>query len=164
MNIEEAFKEYRDAMVRAMEGFCGDSGAAEDGVSHAFTQALVHRPMLEAMPEGAMKAWLYAAARNGVIDIKRKSSRLIQWGSYDPPDPRSEDTAARLGVEQILEGLSEPLRIPVMLKYYEGMNATEIGEAMELPAATVRTRLRTAMIKLRQHMLPGEQNLLEVIQ
>ena len=163
MRIEEAFKEYRESMLRAMLSFSGDEEAAEDGVSHAFTQALVHRSMLEAMPEPAMKAWLYAAARNAIVDIKRKETRFSHFtgftkfnetGDEEIADPRQEDFTVKLVaqqfVEQLLETLDDSLRIPIELKYYETMNATEIGEAMNLPAATVRTRLRTAMLRLRE--------------
>jgi RNA polymerase sigma-70 factor (ECF subfamily) len=155
VEIEEAFKEDRDAMVRAMAAFSGDEEAAMDGVSHAFAQALANKLMLEAMPEPAMKAWLYAAARNAVVDIKRRENRhkFLAWenGYLDLADPRQDDPAGRAAVELLLEKLPEPLRLPVELKYYQGMSATEIGETMNLPAATVRTRLRTAMLRLREN-------------
>ena len=163
MDIEEAFREYRDSMVRAMVSFSGDEEAAEDGVSHAFAQALAHNNMLEAMPEPAMKAWLYAAARNAIVDIKRREVRLSRFAGVggncqrDPefPDPRQDDFAGRLAMELLLAELPESLRIPVELKYYGAMNATEIGKAMNLPAATVRTRLRTAMLHLRKNFKGG---------
>jgi len=163
MDIEEAFREYRDSMVRAMVSFSGDEEAAKDGVSHAFAQALARRPMLEAMPEPAMKAWLYAVARNAIVDIKRREVRLSRFTGVggicrrtckrDPefPDPRQNDSAERLTMEFLLTKLPESLRIPVELKYFKAMNSTEIGEAMNLPAATVRTRLRTAMLCLRKN-------------
>jgi RNA polymerase sigma-70 factor (ECF subfamily) len=155
MDIEEAFREYRESMVRAMVSFSGDEEAAEDGVSHAFTQALARRLMLEAMPGPAMKAWLYAAARNAIVDIKRREVRLSRFagvgGDLELPDPREDDYAGRLVVEALLGKLPKSLRIPLELKYYGAMNATEIGEAMNLPAATVRTRLRAAMLRLREH-------------
>ena len=143
MEIEEAFREYQEAMLRAMVSFSGDEEAAQDGVSHAFAQALAHKLMLEAMPGPAMKAWLYAAARNAVVDIKRKETRLLpiigKNTDFQFADPRQHDLAGRVAVELLLEKLPESLALPVELKYYEGMNATEIGEAMNLPAATVRT-------------------------
>ena len=155
MEIERAFKEYQDAMVQAMTFFSRDEEAARDGVSQAFAQALANRFMLEAMPEPAMKAWLYAAARNAVIDIKRRETRFVRFSGDNEedgfPDPWEDDPVARAAMESLLEKLPEPLRIPVELKYYKGMNATEIGEAMNLPAATVRTRLRTALRQLREN-------------
>ena len=154
MEIEKAFRECRDAMVRSVTSFSGDEDAAKDSVSHAFAQALVHKIMLEAMPEPAMKAWLYAAARNAAVDIKRREIRLARFAGKndgsDFADPRPDDPAGRAAVESLLEALPESFRIPVELKYYQGMNATEIGEAMKIPAATVRTRLRTAILRLRK--------------
>ena len=154
MEIEEAFREYGEAMVHAMTVFSRDGEAARDGVSHAFAQALARRVMLEAMPEPAMKAWLYAAARNAVTDIKRREIRTgsLTGGNdiHDFSDLRPDDPAGRISVELLLEKLPEALRLPVELKYYRGLNATEIGEEMNLPAATVRTRLLTAMIRMRR--------------
>ena len=151
MDIEEAFREYRETMVRAMVSFSGDAEAAQDGVSHAFAQALANRIMLEAMPEPAMKAWLFAAARNAIVDMKRLEIRYSpdKTGVPDLADPRQDDVAGRISVESLLEELPEALRLPVELRYFNNMNSTEIGEAMNLPAATVRTRLRTAIRRMR---------------
>ena len=153
MDIEEAFREYREGLVRAMTAFSRDAEAAQDGVSHAFTQALANRLMLEAMPEPAMKAWLYAAARNAIVDVKRREVRFLPNGAQfiDTELAREEDIAGRIAIELLLEKLPESLRVPVELKYYDNMNATEIGEAMNLPAATVRTRLRNAMQRMRKN-------------
>jgi RNA polymerase sigma-70 factor (ECF subfamily) len=134
--------------------FSGDNEAALDGVSHAFTQALINKLMLEAMPEPAMKAWLYAAARNAVVDIKRRETRFYRFtgehGNCDIADPRPDETLGKAIAELLIEKLPESLRIPVEMKYYGGMNSTEIGEAMNIPAATVRTRLRAALRQLRE--------------
>lgn len=155
MDIERAFRDYRDTMIQGLTSFSGDEEAARDGVSHAFTQALIHRQMLEAMPEPAMKAWLYSAARNALVDIKRRQARFSAFtnveGASAFADPRQDDPVGRALVEYLLEKLPESLKKTVELKYYEGLNATEIGEAMNLPAATVRTRLRTALRRLREN-------------
>jgi len=154
VEIEKAFREYRDSMIRAMTLFSGDDEAALDGVSHAFTQAMTNKLMLEAMPEPAMKAWLYAAARNAVVDIKRREAHFSRFpgenGDRGLADPRPDDPLGKAITELLIEKLPESLRVPVELKYYGGMNATEIGEAMKVPAATVRTRLRAALRQLRE--------------
>jgi RNA polymerase sigma factor (sigma-70 family) len=136
--------------------FCRDEQAAKDGVSHAFTQALARKQALESMPEPAMKAWLYAAARNAVVDIKRREARFSCLPDEDAycggglsaagirPDP-----ADRAALEALVEKLPPALKAPVRMKYFGGMNASEIGRAMNLPPATVRTRLRTALRMMR---------------
>lgn len=152
MLIEDAYRQYSDRMVHAMLRFCRDEDAAKDAVSHAFTQALVNQAMVESLPDQAAKAWLFTAARNAVQDIKRRESRFTELGDLDLPDPALPDPTSRVTVEVMLDMLPTDLRIPITLKYYQGYNATEIGAAMGLPAATVRTRLRTAIGKMRQSM------------
>jgi RNA polymerase sigma-70 factor (ECF subfamily) len=157
--VEAAYRLYSEAMLQAMVYFCRDEQAARDAVSHAFTQALARKQLLESMPEPAMKAWLYAAARNAVIDIKRREARFSYlpdedaYGSDDSSvfaDIRS-DPADKVAVEVLVEGLPPALRAPVRMKYFGGMNASEIGRVMNLPPATVRTRLRTALRMMRSN-------------
>jgi DNA-directed RNA polymerase specialized sigma24 family protein len=46
------------------------------------------------------------------------------------------------------------MRVVVVLRYYARMNATEVGAAMGIPPATVRTRLKRALGILRERMEP----------
>jgi RNA polymerase sigma-70 factor (ECF subfamily) len=146
--VEAAFREYGKPMLGAMIRFCGDEQAAKDGVSHAFVQALARRGMLEAMPEPAMRAWLYAAARNAVVDSKRRDARLLYLLDGDGSlfaDTRLPDSTGKLTAEALLKKLPHDLGTIVRMKYYGGMNSGEIGVALGSPPATVRTRLRKAL-------------------
>jgi RNA polymerase sigma-70 factor (ECF subfamily) len=102
------------------------------------------------MPEPAMKAWLYAAARNSVVDMKRREKRLTGFLDDDFAESRQIDVTDQVTVAGLLLRLPPELREPVRMKFFERMNATEIGEAMNLPAATVRTRIRRAL-----HLMHG---------
>jgi len=53
--------------------------------------------------------------------------------------------------------LPAQLRAIVALRFYAGMDATEIGIALDVPAATVRTRLRRALIVLRDSLAAGRE-------
>ena len=157
MDIETAFRKLRSDMQRHIASFSGDETAARDAVSQAFTSAWAHRTMLEGMPEPAMKAWLYASARNAVVDMKRRESRFTAMPDYDLPDGCPWDITDRLTVEELMRSLPPDLSIPIHMKYYQGMNSTEIGRIMGIPAATIRTRLRKALTILRQR-LKGESS------
>jgi RNA polymerase sigma-70 factor (ECF subfamily) len=137
--VEAAFKEYGQTMVRAMVSFSRDEEAARDGVSQAFTQAFLHRHLLENMPPPAMKAWLYAAARNAVVDIKRRESRYSSFPDENAwaelADERQLDLTDKAAAAALMEKLPPELREPVRLKYFAAMNATEIGQVMNLPPA-----------------------------
>jgi RNA polymerase sigma factor (sigma-70 family) len=158
MRLQDAFRRYKDEMIRAMTLFCHDGQAVRDGVSHAFTQALTRTPedrrALEEMPEPALKAWLYAAARNAIMDAKRHERLLspIPLEDFDAGSVFGQyqiDHTDRLTVEALLDKLPPALSRLVRMKYFERMNATEIGTALGLPPATVRTRLRTAILMMR---------------
>jgi RNA polymerase sigma factor (sigma-70 family) len=160
VRIETAYRQYYEDMLQAMVYFSRDEQAARDGVAHAFAQALARKPMLETMPEPALKAWLYAAARNAIVDIKRRERRFSYFPDEDAyrgsgssvfTDTRQPDLTDRAAAEALVENLPPDLRTPVRMKYFWGMNASEIGRAMNLPPATVRTRLRTAIRIMRNN-------------
>jgi RNA polymerase sigma-70 factor (ECF subfamily) len=160
--VEAAFKEYGEAMVRAMVYFSRDEQAARDGVSQAFVRGVLHRRFLENMPPPAMKAWLYAAARNAVVDIKRGENRYASFpledGWAEFADERQENPVDKTVAEALMEKLPPELREPVRLKYFAAMDATEIGQVMNLPPGTVRTRLRRALQLMRNYGNHGGKN------
>jgi RNA polymerase sigma-70 factor (ECF subfamily) len=153
--VETAFREYSKVMLGAIIRFCGDEQAARDGVAQAFAQAMAHKQMLEAMPAPAMKAWLYAAARNSVVDAKRREARLLLLSDEDAlsvyADTRLPDLTSRAAAEALLRKLPRDLGTIVRMKYFGGMNSGEIGHALGIPSTTVRTRLRRAMRIMREN-------------
>jgi RNA polymerase sigma-70 factor (ECF subfamily) len=152
MQVEAAFRNYGKAMLGAMIRFCRDEQAAQDGVSQAFAQALARKGMLEALPEPAMRAWLYAAARNAIVDAKRREARLSCLADEEALSPISPLSGPADGalVEILLRKLPPKLGIIVRMKYFGRMSASQIGLALAVPAATVRTRLRRALRIMRQ--------------
>jgi RNA polymerase sigma-70 factor (ECF subfamily) len=71
-------------------------------------------------------------------------------------DPGASDQMAALDLRQAVNKLESNYRVVVVLRYYAGMDATEIGVVLGLPAATVRTRLRRALTLLREHLIASE--------
>ena len=65
---------------------------------------------------------------------------------------------AEIDLRQALRELPDDLRLIVTLRYFGGMDATEIGHALNMPPSSVRTRLRRALGLLRQQLFtPDEQ-------
>lgn len=64
--------------------------------------------------------------------------------------PGAGEHAALLDLRQAVLGLSDDLRQVVALRFYAGMDSTQIGELLGEPAATVRGRLRRALLRLRE--------------
>lgn len=142
--LEVYYENNKNKLVSTLTSYCGDKEAAKDAVQEAFLKALENREILSLMPEKALWSWLYTTAKNAMTDEKRKTSRLAPYDEYDEADPSGDPTDAIM-VKQLLHNLPEHLIHIVSLRYFGGLNSTEIGRLKGLPPATVRSQLRAAI-------------------
>ena len=103
-----------------------------------------------------LKAWLIRTALNRCADLHRFRLRRPVLALEDLPElVQPDDEAAELWAA--VSRLPEKARAAVHLYYAEGYSAEEIGQLMHGPAATVRTRLHRARMKLRD-LLGGSED------
>ena len=75
--------------------------------------------------------------------------RLTAW--VRPPTHAAapfEQDDERRSVRRALRQLDDSLRVPLVLRYFQEMNSRQIAELLEIPDATVRSRLVAARLKL----------------
>ncbi|HEU5349305.1 MAG TPA: sigma factor-like helix-turn-helix DNA-binding protein, partial [Ktedonobacterales bacterium] len=60
--------------------------------------------------------------------------------------------ADALDLRRAITTLSDDLRRVIALRFYAGLDSTQIGAVLDMPAATVRTRLRRALELLRREL------------
>lgn len=135
-----------------------DVGDAEDVVQEVFTQAWRQSSRYDAS-RGAVAAWLLTMTRTRAIDrVRARRSRSKDL--VDGPVPEVSDPAALpdvqlasaqdvASVRAALAGLPVLQRVALELAYFEGLTHAEIAERLEEPLGTVKTRIRSAMLKLR---------------
>jgi len=106
---------------------------------------------------GRLSTWLMAIAHNLAIDRlrhERGGTRppMILVDEIPEPAPTEEEDALveRETARRALARLSPTERRLLSLTYFQGWTAREIAEADGIPLGTVKTRLRTALIKLRK--------------
>jgi len=135
----------------------GDPDAAEDVAQETFLRAWRHAATYDAR-RGRVATWLLAITRNVAIDRARMrmptptepeiiASELEVVGADAPVD-----VAERERVRQAVAGLSDGERRALVLAMYAGRTAREISELDGVALGTVKTRIRTAMLKLREKL------------
>jgi len=129
---------------------------AEDAVQEAFVQVWRQAVRYDAS-RGTPEAWLCAIVRTRAIDrLRRRVSRREQGeeSSATPagPAPARENV---LAVRKAMQSLSADQRVALELAYYEGLTQSEIASRLNEPLGTVKTRIRTAMLRLREELGPS---------
>lgn len=136
---------------------------AEDIVQEVFAQAWNQAGRFDTS-RGAVAAWLLMMARSRAIDRLRSRRSRPETASDAAVVERMPDAAVRqdlqlLSSEQVelvksaLNGLPPPQREALELAYYEGLTHTEIADRLAEPLGTVKTRIRQAVIKLRESLV-----------
>jgi RNA polymerase sigma factor (sigma-70 family) len=139
---------------------------AEEVAQETFVRIFRHAANYDAR-KGRVSTWLLSIARNLAIDVTRMK-RL------EPVDP--DVIAAELslssqahGVDELdlqpderdqlrsaISELPDDQRRALVLAAYTGRTAREISDLEHVPLGTVKTRIRSAMLKLRSELEVGE--------
>jgi RNA polymerase sigma-70 factor (ECF subfamily) len=139
-----------------------DQGDAEDVVQEVFAQAWRQASRYD-QSRGQVGAWLLTLARSRAIDrLRARRARpepladaRAADGLVDQAVPADALLVSAEQVARVRAALDQlPLlqRIAIELAYYEGLTHTEIANRLEQPLGTVKTRIRTAMLKLRESL------------
>jgi RNA polymerase sigma-70 factor (ECF subfamily) len=133
----------------------GSSEAAEELTQDVFLTAWRKAAHYDPV-RGRLSTWLMAIAHNMAVDRLRRRAGHLERSAQGLEElatvgVNEEDALLdRETARRILEGVSAGERRLLLLSYFRGWTAREISEHDGVPLGTVKTRLRTALIKLRQ--------------
>jgi RNA polymerase sigma-70 factor (ECF subfamily) len=112
--------------------------------------------------------WLVTLARSRALDRLRTlgaRQRLAASAALELA-PEASDAALVTWqseqsqiVKQALNELPEEQRRALILAYFDGLTQTEIAERLQTPLGTVKTRMRSGMVKLRELLSNQMQSL-----
>jgi RNA polymerase sigma factor (sigma-70 family) len=132
-----------------------DDDLADEVAQETFVRAWRHAAGYDSR-RGRVASWLLTIARNVAID----RARMRRIAPVDPDviasqvDVAGQDAMPDVGerdrVRQALARLPEEQRRALVLAVYGGRTAREISEMDGVPLGTVKTRIRTAMLTLRE--------------
>jgi RNA polymerase sigma-70 factor (ECF subfamily) len=143
------FETYKDRVFSiAVYSFDGDTNAANDVSQQIFLKLMTAIGQFRG--DSAFTTWLYRLVVNACIDEQRKRRRFLPFGDSSPmsriEDRRPQEKRyARLevadSVQAAIQKLTPKLRLPILLKYVEGLSYEEIAEVLGCSKGTVASRL-----------------------
>lgn len=153
-------------MVRRFQGriyglalmIVGDERTAEDVAQETFVKAWLHASAYDPR-RGRVPTWLLAIARNVAIDAVRMRrsepldpQAILSLGlATNDPGPEEQGSAAidAAHLRAALARLPQEQQRALVMAAFLGRTAREISELEDVPLGTIKTRIRTAMLKLR---------------
>ncbi|MFD9366479.1 ECF RNA polymerase sigma factor SigK [Streptomyces sp. NPDC060020] len=166
---KDAFAVLYDAVVATVFGVvvkvvrdrAQSEEVAQEVMIDLWRQAARYRP-----EQGTVMTWVATIAHRRAVDRVRSaqasSDREHATAARERPRPYdevAEEVESHLEREQVrrcLETLTELQRQAVTLAYYQGLTYRAVAEQVGSPLATVKTRMRDALIRLRDCMGVGE--------
>jgi RNA polymerase sigma-70 factor, ECF subfamily len=161
---QAAFAELYDRHARLVYSLAlrilQDRADAEDVVQEVFAQVWAQAGRYDAS-RGAVAAWMLMLTRSRAIDrLRAKRARPEAAGDASAAESVMDLSAAQdlelLSAEQVtrlqraLKELPDAQRTALELAYYEGLTHVEAAARLAEPLGTVKTRIRQAVLKLRE--------------
>ena len=134
----------------------GSAGAAEELTQDVFLAAWRKAARFDPS-RGRLSTWLMTIAHNLAVDRLRRETGVtrphlvfVEEVPEAPTASEEDPVIERDAAIRALESLSDAEKRLLARAYFGGLTAREIAEADRIPLGTVKTRLRTALIKVRR--------------
>lgn len=153
--IEELMIEYGSELTFLAYSYVKNAEEAKDIVQNAFVAAFQHLPGFRG--DSSVKTWLYRVTINKCKDHLKSSlfKRVVLFGSTPetnkkeaPIDENYLDKEASNTIKKAVFTLKLKYREVILMRYYQDLSIKEISLILNLPEATVHTRLRRAKEQL----------------
>jgi RNA polymerase sigma-70 factor (ECF subfamily) len=158
---EDVARSYGRFLYTVAYRLTGNREDAEDLVQEVLLRV---RRGLETYQPGSMEGWLSRIATNAFLDDVRRRKRRPEDLLPQEPDwvlPPSSGADEALAAETLpddvqaaLRRLPEDFRAAVVLCDVVGLSYQEIGESLDIPVGTVRSRIHRGRAMLRKMLAP----------
>ena len=109
--------------------------------------------------KGKLFTWMLNIARNASIDMLRsksyqnqKKNQSLEGNVNDAVESPVKLNVDNIGLRKAMEKLKREYRILLELAYFKGYTHEEIASIESIPLGTVKTRIRNALIQLREQL------------
>jgi len=152
------YDKYSGALYTIILSIIKDRELANDVLQEVFIK--IWRQIDQYDPvKGRLFTWLANISHNASIDALRskgynnqKQNRELTENVYTAAGGTTNIEADKIGLRKIIYNLKEDYKILVELAYFQGYTQDEISKLLNIPLGTVKTRLRSALIQLKDFL------------
>jgi RNA polymerase sigma-70 factor, ECF subfamily len=154
------FETYKDKVFSiAVYSSGGDRAVADDVTQQIFLKLFT--AIRQFRGDSEFTTWLYRLVVNACLDERRRRRRLLPWGETvamrNSSDKKPQEKQyARLEVAEAVRAaigeLKPKFRLPILLKYIEGLSYEEIASVMGCSKGTVASRLNRGHSQLAKRL------------
>lgn len=144
------FEAYRDRVYSiAIYSLGGEETIAADVTQQVFLKLMTRIGQFRGDSE--FTTWLYRLVVNTCLDERRKQRRFLPLAEFGLVSKIQTSQAARYArneiagqVQAAIRELKPKMRLPILLKYIEGLSYEEIADVLGCSKGTVASRLNRA--------------------
>jgi RNA polymerase sigma-70 factor (ECF subfamily) len=155
MALASLVRRYERLIYNAAFRMLGNPDEAADVTQTVFLKTFEHLDRFN--PKYKFFSWIYRIAVNESIDQLNRRNRVEPLANGVASADRGPEAAveAKRLVDELqaaLMTLNESHRAVIVLRHFTELSYRQIGEVLEIPAKTVKSRLFTARQKLRESL------------
>ena len=157
------FETYKDRVYSiAIYSVGGDKSIADDVTQQIFLKLFT--AIKQFRGESEFTTWLYRLVVNVCRDERRRNRRLLSFGetretvamnnpaTQKPQEKQYARNEVAQAVRAAISQLKPKFRLPLLLKYIEGLSYEEIANVMGCSKGTVASRLNRGHGQLAKHL------------
>lgn len=165
--LGQFYDQTRQVIFGLLVKILGDYHTAEEALVDVYLKVW-NRAELYSRERGSVFSWLVTIARTRAIDtlragrnepVNRKEALRHESSEEANPEQMSILQEHRSVVIRALAKLQPEQRQVIELAYFFGMSHSEIAEETGEPLGTVKSRIRSGMIRLRDMLRPAMEHI-----
>jgi RNA polymerase sigma-70 factor (ECF subfamily) len=155
--VEQLYARYSGPLYSLAYQVTGAERFAQDVVQEVFV-ALWRDAGRFDPAKGAVAPWLFSLARHKAIDLVRREANVrkrtadVDLEFEEADDDVDHEAWVRIRQERVreaIEQLTPAQREALELAFFQGLTHVEVSERLDIPLGTAKTRIRSALLRLR---------------
>ena len=154
------FETYKDKVFSiAVYSMGGDRSVADDVTQQIFLKLFT--AIRQFRGDSEFTTWLYRLVVNACLDERRRRKRWLPWAETvamtnftdgKSADKQFDRVEISVAVQEAIAELKPKFRLPILLKYIEGLSYDEIASVMGCSKGTVASRLNRGHSQLAKRL------------